>query len=399
MKSRMKIILPALVIVLGVLGAVGMILARPEVSTSPPEAQPPLIRVFNARAEDIVLRVRTQGTVEPRTESSLIPEVSGRVVWASPALAAGGFFEADEPLLRVERRDYEVAVERHRAALAQRESEARLAEANLSRARSLSDSGVTSKAELDQAENASRVTAAGIREARAALQQAETDLGRTELRAPFAGRVRQEQVDLGQFIVRGAPVATLYAVDYAEIRLPVPDDQLAFLDLPLAYRGDGSPGAGHEVRLTARFAGADHTWQGHVVRTEGEIDPRSRMVTIVARVDDPYGRSEPGRPPLAVGLFVQAEILGHSITGAIVLPRQAVRDADKVLIVDADDRLRFRQVEPLRADGEIVVLRSGVSPGERVCISPLEAVADGMKVRLVDDEDTQDKDTQGKGRV
>lgn len=380
--ANWKVLLPLIVLAIGALSAVAMIAARPAVSTAPPAIQPPLVRAVVAEPENVQLRVRTHGTVQPRTESSLIPEVAGRVTWVSPNLAAGGFFEAGEVLLRIDAEDHAIALEAARASLARRASEAKLAEAQLGRARSLSRQGVVSVAELDEAENLARVARAAEREAMTALKQAEMNLGRTELRAPFAGRVRQEQVDPGQFVVRGAPVATLYAVDYAEIRLPVPDGELQFLDLPLARRGEPGDRAGPAVVLRAVFAGKTHEWRGTVVRTEGEIDPRSRMVNVVAQVDDPYAREHPGTPPLAVGLFVEAEILGKPAEGVFILPREAMRGTDRVYIVDGEGQLRFRTVDVLRADHESVLVRSGLSAGERVCVSPLEAVTDGMSVRV-----------------
>jgi multidrug efflux pump subunit AcrA (membrane-fusion protein) len=148
---------------------------------------------------------------------------------------------------------------------------------------------------------------------------------------------------------------------------------------------DGTPrDAGPPVELSARFAGGEHRWQGRIVRTEGEIDPKSRMVHAVARIDDPYGRdasgSPRGRPPLAVGMFVEAEIEGRQVPEAVVLPRAALRGADEVLVVDDENRLRMRRVDVLRTDGDRVVIQGGLAPRERVVVSPLEAVADGMRV-------------------
>jgi multidrug efflux pump subunit AcrA (membrane-fusion protein) len=189
---------------------------------------------------------------------------------------------------------------------------------------------------------------------------------------------------VGQFVSRGSPIGRLYAVDYAEIRLPIPDEQLAFIDLPLARRDDASLDDAPRVRVRARFAGANHTWEGRIVRTEGEIDRRSRMVHAVARVEDPYGLGADGkRAPLAVGLFVEAEIQGHLARGATVLPRSALRDGNRVWVVDADDRLRFREVDVLRVYGSEVVIRDGLRQGERVCVSPLLTVVDGMQVRAL----------------
>jgi multidrug efflux pump subunit AcrA (membrane-fusion protein) len=137
------------------------------------------------------------------------------------------------------------------------------------------------------------------------------------------------------------------------------------------------------VRLHAEFAGRDRIWHGQIVRTEGEIDPRSRMINVVARVEDPYG----SEPPLAVGLFVSAEILGRREPRAYVLPRAAIREEEsgfQVLLIDAEDRIRFRPVEVLRSEADRVVIGSGLSPGERVCVSPLGAVVEGMKVRVIE---------------
>lgn len=386
-KNRLKLVLPIVVLVIGIAGAAGMILISPDVTVRPPPVQPPLVRVVTAAAEDLQLRVRTQGTVEPRTETDLIPEVQGRVTFISPSLAAGGFFEEGELLLVIDKRDYEIALDRAEANLVRRESEARLARANLDRALKLSERGVLSASAMDEARNAARVADAAVRDAQATLEQAKLDLDRAEIRAPFAGRVRQENVDPGQVLVRGVPVAKLYAVDYAEIRLPVPDDQLAFLDVPLQYRGVNDETRRAQVELTVDFARSEHLWRGEVVRTEGEIDPQTRMVNVIARVDDPYGLPEDtGRPPLAVGMFVQAEILGRRLEDVVVLPRLALRSGDRVLIVDDENRMRFRDVDVVRTDREVVILRSGVQPGEQVCVSPILEVADGMQVRVEQEE-------------
>ena len=221
--------------------------------------------------------------------------------------------------------------------------------------------------------------------AQADLERAQYDLERCVIRAPFDGRVRQESVDVGQYVSRGASVAKLYSVDAAEIRLPIPDDQLAFVDLPLAYSNvdENSERAGPRVMLRAEFGGKVHRWTGRIVRTEGEIDPRTRMVHAIARVERPYDRGKNmSRPPLAVGMFVEAEIQGRSSGSVIELPRSVLRGADQVMVIDGEDRLHFRQVDILRYDGEVALVRSGLKSGERVCVSKLETPVEGMKVRV-----------------
>lgn len=374
-----KVILP--LAVLGAAGAVAGVL----LSTSSPVASRPVERMLRAvrtqpaHLQQVRLNVRSQGTVAPRTESDLIPEVSGPVVWTSPSLVSGGYVQEGEPLLRIDRADYEAAVQRSRAQLARAEGENEHAQTTLRRQQNLSKRRVASDSELNDAERLARVAEAGVDEARVALDQAERDLARTEIRAPYTGRIRSEQVDVGQFLTRGQAFARAYATDFVEVRLPIADAQLAYLNLPdgPAAAQDATP----VVTLRARFAGQDRTWSGRIVRTEGEIDAKSRLVHVVARVQN-EGREK----SLPVGLFVQAEIEGRTADDVVIVPRQALRDGGRVLVVDAEDRLRFRDVEVLRVEGENVLVSSGLGEGERVSVSLLQAPVDGMQVRPVRDE-------------
>ena len=197
--------------------------------------------------------------------------------------------------------------------------------------------------------------------------------------------MRSERVDTGQFVRRGTSLGTIYAVDFAEVRLPIQDEELAYLDLSLAP-DDDAPGT--PVLLHARFAGSDYTWEGSVVRTEGELDAASRMVHVVARVADPY-RARDGRPPLSVGMFVDADILGTTITDAVRLPRSAMRGDDQVMVVVDGNRLQLRQVDVLRRERDDVLISSGLSAGELVCVSPLPATVDGMRVRIMERDEAR----------
>jgi len=381
---KKTIVVPLLVVIVSVIGAFILVATAPSIENVTPDRAIQAVRTLEPTADRVTLTVRSQGTVAPRTESTLVPEVSGRVVWISPALVSGGFFESGEALLRIEKRDYEMARNRARSTVVRAESEAKFAESELARQRRLSERKVASSQKLSSAQRADSVARANLTDARVALEQAEWNLERTEIAAPFEGRVRDENVDVGQFVSRGNAIATVYATDYAEIRLPVADHQLAYLRLPDMRT---SPEAeGPAVRLTARFAGREHEWTGHVVRTEGEIDPRSRMVHVVARVEHPYQEeagAEGSRVPLAVGLFVQAEIEGPVVDDVLVVPRYAMRDESHVLVVDADDRLHTRAVEVLRIDRDDVVIRSDLASGERICISPIQIVVEGMQVKPI----------------
>ncbi|MGH0036637.1 MAG: efflux RND transporter periplasmic adaptor subunit [Myxococcota bacterium] len=393
---------PIAILLGGFLVAAVVVATRPELEPEKRAQPAPLVEVVEASLGPVRFHVYGNGVVVPRSEGDLVPQVSGEVVWVSPDLVAGGFFEEGEPLLRIERADYEAALEEARAMLARARSEFARAEKELARQRRLADRSVAAESRIDDAENAHAVAQATLREAQARLTRAQRDLERTELQAPYEGRVRSESVDVGQFVARGQTIARLYAVDFAEVRLPLPDRELRFLDLSLrptrtptpdpeaagAPPPADAPGNTPEVTLRAEFAGRSHAWQGRIVRTEGEIDPRSRMVNVIARVPDPYGRrSEESMAPLAVGLFVEAEIEGRSVDRAIVLPRTALRRAEQgedhvVWVVDGDGRLTFRDVDVLRVERDRVVLGGGLLPGEEVVVSPLRGVVDGMAVRV-----------------
>ena len=386
-KKWLKFILPVLVLVLGVAGAWKMIDLRPVVETQPPEILVPLVRVLRIQSQNLQFKVQAQGTVVPRTEIALVPEVSGKVVYVSPSLAAGGFFEEDSVLLRIDPGDYETAVVQAKSQVAQGEllleRERAEAAAALKEWEGLGDGEAPS---LLRREPQLAEARAALAAAQAALQQAQRDLEKAQIRAPFAGRVRQKSVDIGQFVNRGTSVGIIYSVDLAEVRLPLPDDQLAYLDLPLSYRGEDQQIRGPRVILRSTFGGKEYSWRGRVVRTEGEIDPRTRMVHAVAQVSNPYGRGEdPDRPPLAVGMFVEAEIMGRKVKGVVVLPRAALRGENQVLVVDSEDRLHFRSVEVLQADRREAVVKSGLQEGERVCLTLLDTVVDGMKVQTLEE--------------
>jgi RND family efflux transporter MFP subunit len=382
MKRLIALLIPVLILAVGVAGAVVMIKARPEPEVRTPEIVPPLVRVQHVELGTVRFRVDSQGTVSPRTESVLVPEVAGRVIEVAPSFVSGGFFERDDVLLRIDPHDYrqavvqaEAGVARAKLLLAREEAEAEIA------IREWEDIDGGEAPPLTRREPQLAEARASVNAAEALLDRARRDLARTEIRAPYEGRIRMKNVDVGQFVAPGTALATVYAVDHAEIRLPIPDDDLAYVQLPLVYRGDTEPAVTPEVVLTADFAGSTFEWTGKIVRTEGEIDSRSRLVHAVARVSDPYGRAVPSRPPLAVGMYVKARIAGREARDVVVLPRAAVRNTNTVLIVDADDRLRFREVEVLRASGDEVVVSGGLEPGERVCLSPLSAVTEGMLVR------------------
>ncbi len=377
-----KLIIPALVIIASILGAVTLMATSPQLEPNVPAPVPPTVRVVVIEPQPVQMSVQSQGTVAPNTESELIPEVSGRVIWMSKSLVNGGYFEKGAVLLRLDDEDHRSSLQRAKATLTRAEAEYQHARFEYQRMQSLEDRQLASRSQIENALRASRVTEAALQDARASYAQAVRDLERTQVKAPFTGLVRRESVDIGQLVGRGSAVATIYAGDQAEVRLPIADRQLAFLNLPVGQRGELPLEQQPNVRLSAEYAGQKLEWNGKIVRTEAQIDTSSRMVHVIARVTN-----EEQVAPLSVGLFVNADIEGLLVDDIVVLPRNALRTGNRVLVVDDDNKLRFREIETLRFYRDDVLIKAGLQPGERVCISPMQTPIEGMTVNPVFDSD------------
>ena len=370
---------PAAVVLAGIVLAALIVASGPEVDTQSRPEEIPVVQIIRALAQPVRMTVTTHGTVVPKTESNLVAEVSGRVVSVAPSMVSGGFFAQGDVLVEIEPLDYEVALEQSRANLASAQSELANAEKAYQRQQELSASHSVSESQRDDAYNRLAVARARLREATARVARAERDLGRTRMTAPYDGRVRSERIDAGQFVNRGESIATLYSIDFAEVRLPVRDEELAFL--PLSLERTTTTGTMPKVMLSAAFAGVERSWQANIVRTEGELDPQTRMVNLVAQVPTPY--DQPGdTPPLTVGLFVQAEIIGNSFEDIVVVPRSALQADGRLYVVGNDGRLAFREVKPLRVTGDTLYLRDGIAAGEMICTSILTAAVEGQRVRV-----------------
>jgi len=387
---KKKMALAALaVLVVGGLTAFLFVELRPEAERRERETPPPIVRTVVVQPQAVDLDVRSQGTVRPRTQSQLVAQVAGRIVATAESFADGGFFDAGQMLVRIDPSDYRLAIEGGQAALAQARTrlEREQAEAEVAR-QEWEELGTGEPSSLVLRRPQLAEARAAVEAAEAQVERARLDLARTTVEAPFAGRVREKRVDVGQYVSPGTPLATVYATDAAEVRLPVEKRQLAFLDVGLGY--EAAQGIGPPVELSGELGGRTRTWRGRIVRTAGEIDPQTRMLDLFARVDDPFNRNgSPQASPLPVGLFVEARIAGRTLEGAFVVPRAALRPAargrgDEVLAVDGEGRVRFRTVEVVRTVGDDAVVAAGLDAGDRVIVSRLEEAVDGMRVRVTE---------------
>ena len=374
----MKVVWPALVIGVAVLAAVVLMATSPALSPTNPEAVVPSVRVQLARAEQVRLIVNSQGTVIPRTESDLISEVSGKVEWMSSALVSGGYFEKGDVLLKLDKADYQASVKRSAANLKRAVAEQEHAQFEYERFKSLEARQLVSTSQLENALRISRIAEATLEEAQVNNDQARLDLARTIITAPYTGLVRNKSVDIGQFVNRGSKMARIFASDYVEVRLPIADQQLAYLGLAPSRRGHLPVESQLDVELSADYAGTHLVWQGKIVRFEAEVDTKSRMLNIVARVGN-TGLEQ----MLTVGMFVHAKIQGALRQKVYVLPRAALRSSTELLLVDDAGRLQSRVVGVLRLYQDQVYINAGLNDGEKVNISSVNTFVEGMQVKAI----------------
>ena len=353
------------------LSAVGLMVLMMQLKPEPGKKQQEdieiLVDVMQLEESTAVFEIRSQGTVKALTQTILSAEVSGAIISISPKFVAGGVFQKNEQLMRIDPTNYAVAVDQAQAMLLQRQIE-------FDGASKLRIQGYRAESEYASA-------ATALATAKAELVRAEYNLDRTNIRVPFEGMVKTKEADVGQFVNAGSRLGLVLATDFAEVRLPLTDQDLAFVELPSAGEiTKTGEAAGPHVTLTAVQKGQVTSWDAQIVRSEGTVDELSRVTYAVARIDDPYRLHQTG-VPLPFGTFVGASIAGNTVANVIRVPRSTVRGTNKLIFVDDDNRLEIRSVQIIRADAEHVFIGGGAETGERIMLSAIEAPSNGMLVR------------------
>ena len=402
MRKYFRILLPVGLVLISVL--VVMALAniaknkRPERKDEAKSAM--LVDTIEAELRSLNLTVVSQGSVKPRTETALVSEVSGKVVSVSPSFVAGGFFRKGDTLLQIDPSDYRTALKRAEAALASRQAkladETARSEQALKDWRNLGKTGVPSdlvirKPQLQDAN-------ANVSAAEADVEKARRDLQRTRITVPYDGLLKVKSVDIGQYVTPGTPLGVSFAIDTAEIRLPLSKNDMRFLQLPSATEIEKVPFP--SVTLTSTDSGTETSWQAEIIRTEGVVDETSRVIYAVAQVVDPYGvLGVSTQDELKVGTFVSARIEGIAVENVIVLPRHALQSDKTVLVANADRELEIRPVTVIRAEPRTVYLSDGVYSGEQVVTTTLEAPVPGTKLALSSEAASQNNAETGQNAV
>ena len=372
--SQRKILIALIIVAAIVISVIIVAVVRSEPPKKERDEIDALVDVMTLETMMANFTIRSQGTVRPRTETILSAEVSGTITSISPTFIPGGVFAKGDVLMRIDPTNYDVAVKKAVALVMQRKIE-------FDGSAKLRQSGYRAESEYASA-------AAALASAEAELVRAKRDLERTYVRLPYDGIVRAKETDIGQFVSPGSRLGVVFATDFAEVRLPLTDIDLAFVDLPDAADFRESGGAeGPAVILSAIQKGKLQTWDATIVRSEGVVDDSSRVTYAVARIVDPYQLHADGTP-LPVGSFVTATIDGVKMDEIVRVPRTALRGSNQLIFVDKESRLRIRDVEILRTDADYIYLSGAAVVGERVVMTALETPVNGMKVRTTDDPES-----------
>jgi len=378
-------ILPLLIIALGLLIAFIIYSNKPAAKRRPSHPKSLTVETIKLQAQDFPVLIHTQGIVEPRTTTTIIPRVSGEIIKVSNQFRPGGFFEPGDILMTIDPTDYSLDIKSAQATLAEamfnfaeEQAQANQASENWKR---LDRAGTPSDLVLHKPQLARAQAVADS--ARAQLQKAKLNLQRTKIKAPYAGRILEQFVDRGQYVSPGNPLAKVFAIDYVEIRLPITEKQRGMIELPRPFRGEANkPYKGPEAVIFASVGGKEYRWNGRVVRTEGSVDRATRQVFVIVQVDNPYQRHSDDRPPLEIGQFVKADIKGTVLESVYALPRTAVQGNDTIMVVDKESRLQRKKIKVLWETQNQLLVKESLTEGEQLCVTYIPFAANNAKVKL-----------------
>jgi len=395
----LQALLALVVLALGAVVLVAFIKFRKSPEQIEQEVVAPLVRVRTLQAQDVPMTVQGYGEVSPKVRVDIIPEVSGKVVFIHSELRSGGIVPANEKIVQIDSRDYELAVRQAAATVA--EAQVRLdtevAEAEVARRewRQLHPETEPTSPLVFREPQIGRARA-GLESAEAQLATAELRLERTAIYLPFDVLIANESVDLGQYVGVGQPLATAYGIEAFEIEVPLEDEDLAWFDVAqtsISLR-DAAGERRVQADVQAEFGDQTHLWNGYVTRMTGQVDRMSRMVPVVVEVRKPLdGAGE--RPPLLPGAFVKVLIGGRTLENAMAVPRDAIHGEDRVWLVN-EGRLHIVSLDIVRTDGAFAYVTGGIPDGAAIIVSALDSPVDGMAVR-VPEAATEEESTDAGG--
>ena len=379
-----KIIIPAAVVVTALLIVFFIKSNPPEARrfSSAPKAAIS-VSVLELVPQSYQVMIDSYGTVKPRTQSLLVAQASGQIIEVSDEFREGGFFEKGDVLLKLDDRDHQAEVKSAQANLLTAEQS--LLEEKARGQQALTDwkrlGGSSQASSLVLREPQLAAAQAQVLSAQATLEKAELDLERTKVTAPYAGRILSRSVDLGQVVSNNTQLATIYAIDSVEIRLPIKNKDLSFVNLPEQYRDGAKNQAGSLVKFSSDLVG-EQIWQGQLARTEGAIDENAQQLYVVAKIDDPYKSTASNQYPIKIGQYIKAQIAGKTVQNALIIPNSTIYQGTYVYVVEGDV-LKRKDVTFAWQSANQAMIKTGLKANDKLVVTPLGQVSSGTKVSIL----------------
>ena len=378
-----KILLPFAISAAAVLLSIVMFKLKPApIKLESPETA---VAVETAVLEKIEtqLSIQSQGTVLPRTRTALISEVTGAVLKVSPEFIVGGSFKAGDLLMQLDPTDYQVALQRAEAKLISMNAQLTFERARAVQAEkewAMTGRPATEAPLLALRKPYLAEAQANLLQAEAEVKQAQQKLDKTTIRAPYAGMVSEKSADIGQYVTQGSKLGETFAIDFAEVRLPLTERDLSMMDAQAMNNHQSKP----VVTLSASVGGVQVEWSAVLVRSEGVVDQRNRAQYVVAQVVDPYNiQQRSDKTVLLMGTFVRAAIAGKKLDNVFAVPRHALLEGDNVAVVDAENRLRLKKVETIFSNDQFYYISNGLEEGVEIIVSAVGIAIDGVRVNPV----------------
>ncbi|QTR49935.1 efflux RND transporter periplasmic adaptor subunit [Candidatus Thiothrix anitrata] len=391
-----KIILPLLVIAVGFGLGKFLIATGPEAEKQPREVRPTVVEAQPLKVQSYQVKVSASGIVKAQTQTSLVAEVSGKVLEISPNFQAGNYFDKGETLLKLDAANYSNAITiaagdlaQKQLALQEQQAQAKLAQRDWN----LLD-GNASRPQSDLAARRPHIAAAqaAINAAEAKLQQEKLNLARTRITAPYSGRVQEKRVEVGQYITPGTVLGVIYATDAVEVHLPLSLAQYELLGMPEAFRDKAADTAAMpKVEFSPSNGNRSDAWQGQVVRSSASLDEKSRQISVIAQIDQPFIAREGVSAPLRIGQYITAKIDGKTFNNVYVVPASAVRQGKEILLL-RDGKVSVQPINLVwNAEKDVVIQTDADLNGQRVIITPLPLATEGQAVQVAGENKPEPK--------
>jgi RND family efflux transporter MFP subunit len=387
-----KLLLPAVILVITLVSFKFIMGNPPQAQRGfAPKAAKIVVETLRLELQQYQVQVDSYGVVKPRTQSMLVAQVSGQITAISAQFREGGFFNQGEVLVQIDNRDHLADVKTAQANIL-------TAQQNLLEEEARAQQAITDWQRLGNGQQASMLVLrkpqleaakAKVLSAQAAFEKAQLNLERTQVKAPYAGRILSKSVDIGQVVGNNSQLAEIYATDKVEIRLPIRNKDLDLVDLPEQFRDVGTIELGSKVIFQSDLVG-QQSWLGNLVRTEGAIDANAQQLYVVAQINDPYKATSTNKYPIKIGQYVKAQIAGRALQNVLVVPNSTIYQGSYVYIVE-NGVLKRKDVELRWQNSQQSIIAKGLEAGEQLVLTPLGQVSSGTPVSIKGDE-TEDTD-------